>query len=176
MVAWLHSAWGRPCGSDRSLNKLTNNPLGLSLLPCHLWCLDPLLRRFLGVLQGQSVCISPTSKPPTPPHHKTAGTEVCLPWALLNHLPPLHLLSRLVCCGLGSQVSPGFFEEESLCFCFVFSLLSWLLFSKGRGQKHLYPGTLRPESLPYSIAYTSVVCGSTAWQVLICSFVCLISP
>lgn len=70
-------------------------------------------------------------QPPHPAHPTTEQQALRFPWALLNHLPSLHLLSVLVCCGLGSQVSPGFFEDESLCFCFVFSLLSWLLFSKG---------------------------------------------
>lgn len=84
-----------------------------------------------GVLQGQLVWISSISNPPTPAHPTTEQQALRFPWALLNHLPSLHLLSVLVCCGLGSQVSPGFFEDESLCFCFVFSLLSWLLFSKG---------------------------------------------
>lgn len=51
----------------------------------------------------------------------------------------LHLLSLLIHCGLGLQVSPGFFEGGSLRFCFLFSLLSWLLFSEEVGVETSLP-------------------------------------
>lgn len=51
----------------------------------------------------------------------------------VKSLTTLRLLPVVVCCGLGPQVSPGLSEDETLCFCFVFCLLSWLLCGEGEG-------------------------------------------
>lgn len=64
----------------------------------------------------------------------------------------------LMCCGLGPQVSPGFFEDESFVFLFHVLLVVRLLLAKGEGVEASLPGTLKPRSLPFSVECTFVVC------------------
>lgn len=146
----------RPRRSHSSLDGLPNN------LPCFQ---DPAL--------PPAVSGSPTLEPslwfcksrlfasllfpsphPTPPTWNSRHLGLSF-WDLFNHLPPLSLLFLLMCCGLGAQVSPGFFEDESFCFMF-----SGCFSAKGEEAKTSLPGTLRPASLPFSAEHTSVVCRS----------------
>lgn len=107
---------------------------------------------------------------PQPPRHGTAGSKfACLGPVKSFTTPPSAPLRG--CCGLGSQVSPGFFEAESLCFCFVFPLLSWLLFSKVEGVETSRPRRLGPSlfrsilsTLPWHVAQTTWGC----WLARLC--------